>query len=362
WLAREWVTKLIRDLGPSPTPASVQDALREALDDPTLRLLYRVGGDYVDVDGAPQPASEWHDPRVAVVNPGSSAAVLLIAGPVLVRYHDLVHAAARVAGLALENTSLQAAVSAQIHSVSRSAQRLATAVDAEHRSVQATVRQICDGELAALADQLDTLGRISDTAGLAVQVESARAMLGQARQELTCLAEGVGPAELSQLGLARAVAAAAHRLSPEIAVSVTSAPLDAEIQAAAYLVLAELMTNAVKHAPGSAVTARATLAGSGLLIEVADDGPGGADPGGSGLRGIAERVTSLSGSLTVGSPQGHGTRVTLWLPGAGDCRRAGDLPPPTGYPEDRPHPAYRAPGLLVGAVGPELAPPGSGPA
>ncbi len=187
-------------------------------------------------------------------------------------------------------------------------------MDAERGRIQTAVEQICDGELATLAAQLEALGQNDDARQLTAQLDSAQAVLCQAQRELTRLAHGVGPAELTQLGLARAVTAAAHRLSPNIIVSVTSEPLTAGIQAAAYFVLCELMTNAVKHAGDSATEVKATLEGSALVLEVTDTGPGGADPNGSGLRGLAERVASLSGSLTVSSAPESGTRATVRLP------------------------------------------------
>ncbi len=316
WLAREWVPKLIKELGSSPTPASVQNALRKALADPGLRLIYRIGDEHVDIDGVPQPDLPWHDPRVAVVTSQSTAAhvVLLTANPVIVRYRDMVQAAARVATLALENTGLQAAISAQIYRVSESAYRLAFAVDAERRSIQAAVGSICDGELAPLATQLGTLAKSDGAADLTSQLTSAQDLLSHAQLDLTRLSAGLRPAGLTHRGLSESVTAAAQRLNPSIAVFVSDEPLDADLQAAAYFVLCELMTNAVKHAFGSATTVRAALEGSELVLEVTDDGPGGADLEGSGLRGVVERVSDLSGSLTISSPQGCGTRVLVRLP------------------------------------------------
>ena len=75
-----------------------------------------------------------------------------------------------------------------------------------------------------------------------------------------------------------------------------------------------VQTNAVKHAPGAATTVNADLDGPDLILKVADDGPGGADPDGSGLRGIAERIADLSGSFTVDSPVGYGTNALVRLP------------------------------------------------
>ncbi len=216
WLAREWVPKLIRELGPSPTPASVQDTLRRVLADPGLRLLYRIGDEHVDIDGVPQPDLPWHDPRVAVVTARSTAAhvVLLTANPVIVRYRDVVQAAARVATLALENTSLQAAIIAQIYRVSESAGRLASAVDAERRSIQAVVGGICGGELASLVTQFGTLAESDAATDLNSQLTAAQDLLAHAQLDLMSLSAGLGPAGLDRLGLSESVRAAARELSP----------------------------------------------------------------------------------------------------------------------------------------------------
>ena len=242
WLARERVPALIRELGFSPTPASAQDVLRRALADPGLRLLYRIGDGYVDIDGTPQPP--WHDPRVAVLAAQSAAAsvVLVTTAPIITRYRDVVHAAAKAAALALENTSLQAAISAQIHDVTESARRLSSAVEAERRSVQAAVASICVEELASLTARLRALEDSDSATGLADQLASGHELLSRAEVDLMRLGEGLGPAGLAHLGLAESVTAAARRLGPEIAVSISEIPLNDDVLAAAYFVLSELMT------------------------------------------------------------------------------------------------------------------------
>lgn len=118
--------------------------------------------------------------------------------------------------------------------------------------------------------------------------------------------------------------AAARRLSAGIAVSVTDEPLEANLEAASYLLLSELMTNAVKHAPGSVIAVRAAREESELVLEVTDDGPGGANLEGSGLQGVVGRVSDLSGSVTMSSPPGGGTRVLVRLP-VGSARPSPDL-------------------------------------
>ena len=110
------------------------------------------------------------------------------------------------------------------------------------------------------------------------------------------------------------VTAAAQRLHPRIEVTVSNDPLPAGLQTTAYFVLCELMTNAVKYAPAAETTVRAEINGAELVLEVTDDGPGGADPAGSGLQGVAERAEGRSGSLTIRSAPGCGTRALVRLP------------------------------------------------
>jgi signal transduction histidine kinase len=314
WLAQEWVPKLIRELAFCSSPGSVQDALRARLADPELRLLYRVGDGYVDIDGAPVPGPPAEGVSVITGPSGAAQVVLLTTSLILARYRDAAHAAARAAVLAIENTSLQVSISASIRQVAESAERLAAAVDAERRSVRGAVARICAAELTALADLLGGLAGDDGSADFPGELAVAGDLLSLTETDLTLLGAGLGPAGLARLGLGELLQDAARRLRPEISVSVLDEPLEARLRTAAYFVLSELMTNAVKHAPGSPVAVSAARDGSELVLEVRDGGPGGADPAGSGLRGIAERVAELSGSLVITSPSGAGTTVVARLP------------------------------------------------
>jgi signal transduction histidine kinase len=309
WLTRERILALIAGLGPAPTPGQVQDVLRTALGDPGLILLYRVPGGLVDTGGVPTVPIA---PSGGAVIPAPGGVVLLTGEPLLVRYPALIRGAASVAGLALQNTSLQAAISAQIYLVGQSAGRLDAAVDAERRRIRAAVSELCDGELAVIAGRLAELAQADEQA--AAPARAARDLLAGVVQELACLADGTEPPELARLGLAAALTSAAARLSPRITVRANPGPLPPDVAAAAWFAACELMTNAVKHGGGCAIDVSAYRADGGLLVEVRDDGPGGADPAGSGLRGLAERAVSLSGSLVVSSIPGSGTRATVRLP------------------------------------------------
>ena len=140
--------------------------------------------------------------------------------------------------------------------------------------------------------------------------------LAHALQELRELARGIHPAVLTERGLEPALRALADRAP--VPVELEFAPtsrLPGPVEAAAYYVVSEALTNVAKYAGASLVRVRVDQNGSSALIEVADDGAGGADPrGGSGLRGLADRVEALGGHLTVESPLGAGTTLRAELP------------------------------------------------
>ena len=147
-------------------------------------------------------------------------------------------------------------------------------------------------------------------------LNAARDELSQALEELRELARGIHPAILTDRGLRPALEALAARTPVDVELaSLPEQPLPAAVEAAAYYMVAETLTNIAKYADAKTATVRIVRDGEAARIEVSDDGIGGADPtGGSGLRGLADRVESLDGTLQVDSPAGGGTRVTAVIP------------------------------------------------
>jgi PAS domain S-box-containing protein len=159
---------------------------------------------------------------------------------------------------------------------------------------------------ARLRDQPDEADRL---------LAGASAELGQALEELRELARGIHQAVLSERGLAAALEAVAARAALPVDVSVPSERLPAPVEAAAYYVISESLTNVAKYAQASAVEITVTRQNGRAIVEVADDGRGGADPAhGSGLRGLADRVEALDGVLRVESAPGRGTRIRAEIP------------------------------------------------
>ena len=147
-------------------------------------------------------------------------------------------------------------------------------------------------------------------------LDAARDELSQALEELRELARGIHPAILTDRGLRPALEALAARAPVDVQLaSLPEEALPPAVEAAAYYIVAESLTNIAKYAEARTATVRIVRDGVTARIEVSDDGIGGADPaGGSGLRGLADRVESLDGTLQVESPLGGGTRVTAVIP------------------------------------------------
>jgi PAS domain S-box-containing protein len=146
-------------------------------------------------------------------------------------------------------------------------------------------------------------------------LEQASDELARALDELRELARGIHPAVLTDRGLAAALETLVARAPVPVALDPPSRRLPVPIEAAAYYVVAEALTNAVKHARAGGIDVTVSVPNGSVVVEVSDDGVGGADPrGGSGLSGLADRVAALDGSLRVESPAGGGTRVVAEIP------------------------------------------------
>ncbi len=194
--------------------------------------------------------------------------------------------------------------------------RLVTEADEARRRV---VRDLHDGAQQRLLQTIVTLKLAqraiepdSDTAEALIAEALAHAQ--QANTELRDLAHGILPAVLAQGGLRSGVSSIVSRLDLPVEVDVPSGRFPAEIEASAYFVVAEALTNVVKHSHAGRAAVRARVEDGMLLVEVRDDGVGGADPSGHGLVGLGDRVTAMGGQLMVESPEGGGTLLAAKLP------------------------------------------------
>jgi len=191
--------------------------------------------------------------------------------------------------------------------------RLVEVADTERRRIQ---RNLHDGAQQRLTSVLLSLGRLretpdSDSALLDLAIDE----LATGLQELRELAGGLHPSVLSERGLVPALEALALRAPVPVEIAaVPDRRLPEQVEVAAYYVVAEALANVHKHSGARQVVVKATVDEAGLLVEVVDDGGGGADAEGGGLRGLVDRVEALGGTLDVDSPAGRGTRVVAFLP------------------------------------------------
>ena len=309
----------IVDLEPGASPGRLRDALARALGDSTLQLAFRLpdGAGYLDTSGqVVDPARPAPGRVVTPVTEASGAVLVHDAG--LDQAPQLVRLTAAAASMALEHARLQAEVQAQLEQVRASRARIVEAGDAERRRLE---RDLHDGAQQRLVTLSLALGMARDRAAeadpeLGSLIESASKEAREALTELRELARGIHPAVLTETGLTGAVQALVER-SP-VATTITAVPdgrFPAAIEATAYFVVSEALANVAKHARADGAQVMIRKFPGRLLVEVSDDGTGGArSEGGSGLRGLADRVASVGGVLRVDSPSGGGTRLEADIP------------------------------------------------
>jgi PAS domain S-box-containing protein len=193
--------------------------------------------------------------------------------------------------------------------------RLVEVADAERRRIQ---RNLHDGAQQRLTAVLLSLGLLRESPEKRYALlDTAIDELAEGLQELRELATGLHPSVLSERGLAAALEALALRTPLPVELrDLPHLPLPEQVEAAAYYVVAEAVANVQKHASAKRVVVRAVADGRELFVEVVDDGVGGADHEGTGLRGLEDRIGALGGRLTLDSPRGGGTRIRAEIPTA----------------------------------------------
>jgi signal transduction histidine kinase len=198
-----------------------------------------------------------------------------------------------------------------------SRKRLLQAGDAERRRLERNLHDGAQQRLVSLslALRLAQAKLKADPDAASKLLSGASEELAQALEELRELARGIHPAVLSDRGLSAALEALAGRAPLPVEVLAPEERLPPPVEAAAYYVVSEALTNVAKYAQASAVGVRVTRLNGSAVVEVADDGVGGADPlNGSGLRGLADRVEALDGRLHVESAPGRGTVIRAEIP------------------------------------------------
>jgi signal transduction histidine kinase len=204
----------------------------------------------------------------------------------------------------------------QAAALRRSRTRVIEAADSERRRVGRDLHDGAQQRLVAVANLLKVAQRqVGDGDEAADVLRMACDELSAAQGELRDLARGLHPVALSERGLQSALESLLVGCEIPVTLDVAVDELPDDVELAAYFIVCEALTNARKYADAAAVRIGVAHVADALLVEIVDDGAGGADPSsGTGLRGLADRVDALGGRLEVESPPGAGTRVSAHLP------------------------------------------------
>ena len=310
---------LIERLNTPDTRVSLREAVADALGDPTLQLVYwrQAAGHYVTFAGHRVDLPAHGSGRaVAEVERDGKRVGAILYDAALRDDPSLVRAAA--AALQLENERLEAELRARVEELQTSRSRLVEVSMGERRRLERDLHDGAQQRLVALSLQLGLARRKidADPATGGRLLDAARGELSLALEELRELARGIHPAILTDRGLAPALQALADRAP--VPVDLHQMPenrLPAAVEAAAYFVVAESLTNVAKYSGAQHATVRVGGENGYAVVEVSDDGVGGADPAaGTGLRGLADRLAALDGRLEVQSPPGGGTVIRANIP------------------------------------------------
>jgi signal transduction histidine kinase len=311
-----------RLLIPASGSEAVRETLAESIGDDTLSIAYWLPEQqaFVDEHGLPVELPELDSGRTwtEVEHDGARVAAIVHDAGLDAR-PELVRAAAAGAVLALDNERLKAALRARVEELRASRSRIVEAGIEARRRLERDLHDGAQQHLVALSLDLQMLrAHLAHEPDARRIVDGSIEKLSSALSELRELARGIHPAILTHRGLDAAIGVLVERTQLPVAyeneVGVRASPA---AEAAAYFVVLEALTNVLKYAKATRATVRVRRELDTLVVEVEDDGVGGADPSrGSGLRGLEDRVAALDGTLSVESPRGRGTRVTARIPAA----------------------------------------------
>jgi signal transduction histidine kinase len=313
------MSDLVLALTDVPSAQRLQGAVSRALGDPSVLVgVWRPDvATFVGPDGLPL------DPPA--VDSGREATYLNRAdGPLAVVVHDqallddpgLLASVTAAVRLAIDNDRLQEEVLTQLREVQESRTRIVEAAYAERKRLERDLHDGAQQRLVSTALALRMARTSVQDPDVDAQLDAAVQELQAAIGELRDLARGMYPAVLADEGLPAALWSLADRCPVPTSVgSVPTQRLAPAVEAAAYFVVAEALTNVAKYAEATRVDVSVTVEDGILAVEVVDDGKGGARATtGGGLAGLRDRVSALGGELLIDSPQGAGTRLLAQLP------------------------------------------------
>ncbi|HWM10311.1 MAG TPA: histidine kinase [Solirubrobacteraceae bacterium] len=295
--------------------AGARDALAAALGDDTLTLAYWLPDQrrYVDADGR----TVVLEGAVTEIERDGMPVAAIVHDPALLEERELVRTAGAAAALAVENERLAAEVRARYEELQAVSARLVAAGDAARRRIERDLHDGAQQRLVSLSVTLNLARKSAEPGTRTIELlDSAMTELTAGLAELRELARGIHPAVLTERGLDPALESLAARAPLPVTVTAdVEERLPPAVEAAAYFVVMEALTNVAKYASARSAEVTVEQIDGRVVVGVRDDGIGGADPAtGTGLAGLADRVAALGGRLSVESPPGGGTVVRADLP------------------------------------------------
>lgn len=319
-LAGSAVGELVVELRADPAAVDLRDALARALRDPSLTLAYWLPefDSYAGLDGRPVELPDQQGARATTLIDDQAGArvAALIHDPALRDEPELLAGVAAAAGIALENARLHAELRARLEELRGSRARVFEAGSKERQRLERDLHDGAQQRLVALSLELGMLETQLDDPAASRGVGQARSEIATSLEELREIARGIHPAVVSGHGLEVALEQLAARAPVPVDLTVdVDGRLPEPLEVAAYYVVSESLANLGKYARASSASIAVRQHNGQVLVEVVDDGVGGADTErGTGLRGLADRVEALDGRLRVWSPNGGGTRVRAEIP------------------------------------------------
>jgi signal transduction histidine kinase len=302
-------------------PRAVELELRRELADPSLLVSYRFGDEWLDADGRP---ISGHDPDTSRIVRGlarrdDEPTVRIDADASAGLDPARLRLTLAAAELALDNTRLTVERTAHLAELAASQARIVEAGVAQRRQLERDLHDGAQQSLLGVAATLSRAGLAEDPSVMRAVVDDARAQLSSALAELRQLARGIHPAALTQGGLRAGLLSLASRTAR---VELSFGPgLDNDVrfptavESTAYFVVAEAVTNALKYGGSGPIKVEVEHSADGLIVAVADDGPGDARiVAGGGLAGLLDRVRALGGALDLHTRSSGGIRVEARLP------------------------------------------------
>ncbi|HET6547832.1 MAG TPA: histidine kinase, partial [Solirubrobacter sp.] len=290
------------------TPGPVRELLAESLGDRTVAVAYWLPDRqrFVDETGRPVTLPEPGSGRTStIVEREGRRVAAIVHDASLDTSPELVEAAAAASSLAIDNERLRADLQARVEELRVSRLRIVEAGDMARRRIERNLHDGAQQQLVSLALELRMLrARLKDDPALAPKIDELSERLATALAELRELARGIHPAILTDRGLAPAIESLADRGTVPIEAHVeVEQRLPPPVEAAAYFLVAEALTNVARYAEATSARVDVHCDHGELVVQVADDGVGGVDPeAGSGLRGLDDRVAAVGGTLEIDSP------------------------------------------------------------